>query len=36
MLGLPLDSFILLLGLPSVVVAVMFYYSWLVKRGRRE
>jgi hypothetical protein len=34
MLGLPLDSFILLFVLPTLVLIPMFYYCWQIKKGR--
>lgn len=36
MLGLPLTSFVLLFVLPALVLAPMFYSSWLIKTGRRD
>ena len=36
MLGLPLGSFLLLFVLPGLVLLPMFYYSWLIKTGRRD
>ena len=34
MLGLPLSSFVLLFVLPALVLAPMFYYCWLIRKGR--
>ena len=36
MLGLPLSSFVLLFVLPTLVLIPMFYYAWLIKKGRRD
>ncbi len=36
MLGLPLDSFVLLFVLPGLVLLPMFYYSWLIKIGKKD
>ena len=36
MLGLPLSSFLLLFVLPALVLAPMFYYSWLIKTGQKD
>jgi hypothetical protein len=36
MLGLPWTSFLLLFVLPALVLAPIFYYSWLTKTGRRD
>jgi hypothetical protein len=36
MLGLPLESFILVFVLPALIVAPMFYYCWLISRGLRD
>jgi hypothetical protein len=35
-LGLPIDSFILLLGLPAIIIAVMFYYSSKIKSEKED
>lgn len=35
-LGLPVASFVLLFVLPALVLAPMFYYSWLLRTGRRD
>ncbi len=36
MLGLPLDSFMILIGLPALVVALMFYHCWQIRKGRHD
>jgi len=36
MLGLPLSSFLLLFVAPCLVLVPMFYYSWLIKTGRKD
>ena len=36
MLGLPFGSFLLLFVLPGLVLIPMFYYSWLIKTGKRD
>ncbi len=36
MLGLPLSSFIMLFVLPALVLIPMFYYCWLIRKGRRD
>lgn len=36
MLGLPLTSFLLLFVAPAGITLSMFYYSWLIKTGRRN
>ncbi|MGH9319291.1 MAG: hypothetical protein ACRD21_24835 [Vicinamibacteria bacterium] len=36
MWGLPWPSVLLLFVLPALVLAPMFYYSWLIKTGRKE
>ncbi len=36
MLGLPWDSFILMFVLPALIVAPMFYYCWLIRKGLRD
>jgi hypothetical protein len=35
-LGLPFSSFVLLFVVPAAITLSMFYYSWLIKTGRRE
>ena len=35
-LGLPLESFIMLIVLPTLVLIPMFYYCWQIRKGRRE
>ncbi len=34
MLGLPWDSFLLMFVLPALIAAPMFYYCWLIRKGR--
>lgn len=34
--GLPLDSFIVLIVIPALVVLYQFYYCWQVYTGRRD
>ena len=34
--GLPPASFVLLIVLPALVIAVMFYVSWKIVRGRLD
>jgi hypothetical protein len=34
--GLPLASVLLLFVVPALITAWMFYYSWLIKTGRRD
>lgn len=36
MLGLPTSSFVLLFVVPALILVPMFYYSWLIKTGKRE
>ena len=36
MFGLPFGSFLLLFVLPGLVLIPMFYYSWLIKTGKRD
>jgi len=36
MLGLPLDSFVILIGLPALIVATMFYYCRQIRKGRHD
>ena len=36
MLGLPISSFVLLFVLPGLILVPMFYYSWLIKTGKRD
>lgn len=35
-IGLPVDSFIVLMVIPAIVVAYQFYYCWQVFTGRRD
>ena len=35
-IGLPIDSFVVLIAIPSVIVAYQFYYCWQVFTGRRD
>jgi hypothetical protein len=35
-IGLPLDSFVMLIVVPGVIVAYQFYYCWQVITGRRD
>jgi hypothetical protein len=34
--GLPIASFIVLIGIPTLVVIYQFYYCWQVYTGRRD
>ena len=34
--GLPMSSFLVLIVLPGLILIPMFYYSWLIKTGKRE
>lgn len=36
MLGLPTSSFLVLIVLPALILIPMFYYSWLIKTGKRD
>lgn len=36
MLGLPLDSFLVLIAIPAAIVLYQFYYCWQIYTGRRE
>jgi hypothetical protein len=33
-LGLPWSSALLLFAIPGLILAAMFYFSWLLKKGR--
>lgn len=35
-LGLPVASFVVLIGIPLVVVAYQFFYCWQLFTGRRD
>lgn len=35
-LGLPVDSFILLLGIPVAILLFMFYDCWRIMTGRKD
>jgi hypothetical protein len=35
-LGLPISSFIVLIGIPALVVIYQFYYCWQIYTGRRD
>lgn len=35
-IGLPIDSFVVLIVIPGVIVAYQFYYCWQVFTGRRD
>jgi hypothetical protein len=32
--GLPFSSFLMLYGLPAIVIIVMIFYCWLIARDR--
>jgi|GEM_PF-1786770 hypothetical protein len=34
--GLPIESFLVLFGLPICVIGVMFYYCWRIASGRDD
>jgi hypothetical protein len=36
MMGLPLSSVLILFVVPGAITLSMFYYSWLIKTGRRD
>lgn len=36
MFGLPLSSFVIFILIPTIIVLVMFYYSWRIKTGRDD
>ena len=35
-LGLPVMSFWLLLGIPAVILVIMLYHCWQIMTGRRK
>jgi hypothetical protein len=35
-IGLPIDSFVVLIVVPAVIVVYQFYYCWQVFTGRRD
>ena len=35
-LGLPTISFLILIGIPAAIVAVMLYDSWRIMTGRKK
>lgn len=35
-LGLSIETFLVLILLPLCIVAYMFYHCWLIKRGLRD
>jgi hypothetical protein len=36
MLGLPIGSFLLLFVIPGLIVFLMFYGCWRIRRGHKE
>lgn len=34
--GLPVSSFLVLIGIPALIVLYQFYYCWQVYTGRRD